>query len=82
MIDTTLFIGAIIIACTQVIKMVAPRVTGVLTVLAAVLVGVLVGLLDTSIGVANVSVGQGILIALFAVGVHTTFTGSSAKPVV
>lgn len=82
MIDSVLFIGAIIIALTQVLKMLSPKVTGLLTVVFAVVIGILVALVDTSIGIANISVAQGILTALAAVGVHTTVTGSQAKPVV
>jgi hypothetical protein len=82
LIDSTLFIGAVIIALTQVIKMLSPKVTGLVTIIVAVIVGVLVGLLDTSIGIANISVAQGILIALAAVGVHTTVTAATAKTVV
>ena len=71
MVDSTLFIGAIIIAITQAIKIVAPGVSGVVTILVALLVGVLVGLLDTAIGLTDISVAQGLLIALASVGVHT-----------
>ena len=79
MIDSVLFIGAVIIALTQVIKMLSPKVTGLLTVVFAIVVGVLVALLDTNIGIANISVAQGILTALAAVGVHTTVTSPSTK---
>lgn len=71
MIDSTLFIGAIIIAVTQAIKAVWPVVSGAVTIIVACLVGVAVALLDTHIGVANITVAQGILTALAAVGVHT-----------
>lgn len=71
MIDSTFFIGAIIIAITQAIKYLAPAVSGLITMVVAIGVGILVALLDTSIGVANISVAQGILIAIAAVGVHT-----------
>lgn len=66
------FIGAAIIAVVQFIKYVAPRITGPLTIVAAVLVGILVALVDTHIGVQDVSVGSGIMIALAAVGTVTT----------
>lgn len=82
MIDSTLFIGAVIIALTQVFKMLSPKITGLLTVVFAIVVGILVALVDTSIGLDNISIAQGILIALAAVGVHTTITGTPAKPVV
>lgn len=72
MIDSVVFIGAGIIAVTQAIKFVAPKVNGAVTILVAVLVGILVALLDTNIGIADITVAQGILTALAAVGVHTT----------
>jgi hypothetical protein len=72
MIDSVLFIGAIIIAVTQAVKFVWPKVSGAVTIIIAILVGVVVALLDTHIGVADITVAQGIMIALAAVGVHTT----------
>jgi hypothetical protein len=77
MIDSTFFIGAIIIAITQSIKYVAPKVTGLVTVGVAMLVGLLVSVLDTSIGLTNISIAQGILIALASVGVHTVAANTS-----
>jgi hypothetical protein len=71
MVQSTVFIGAIIIAVTQFIKFVAPKVNGELTILAAIIVGVVVALLDTHIGIADISVAQGVLTALGAVGVHS-----------
>lgn len=76
MVEGVLFIGAVIIAATQFVKYVAEAfkktVNGAVTILVAVLVGVVVALLDKEIGVTDVSVAQGIMIALAAVGVHTT----------
>ncbi len=60
--------------------MVVPTVSGVVTVIVALLVGVLVALLDTAIGVANVSVAQGILIALASVGTHTVASAVNTRP--
>lgn len=72
MIQGAIFIGAIIIAITQCIKLLAPKVNGAVTIIVAVIVGILVALLDKQIGVVDITVAQGILIALGAVGVHTT----------
>jgi type III secretory pathway component EscS len=73
MIDSVLFIGAIIIAVTQALKILWPKViTGAVTIIVALIVGIAVALLDTHIGVQDITVAQGILIALAAVGVHTT----------
>lgn len=72
MVDSVVLIGAVIIAITQAVKFVAPKVSGAITIIVAVLVGILVALLDTHIGVADITVAQGIIIALASVGVHTT----------
>lgn len=69
MVDATLFIPLIIIAVTQMIKMALPQITGFVTILVAGVVGVLVALVDTSIGVADVTVAQGLVLALGAVGI-------------
>lgn len=71
MLDSAVFIGAIIIAITQAIKYLAPNVSGIITMFVALVVGAVVALLSTSIGVEHISVAQGILTALAAVGVHT-----------
>lgn len=74
MIDSVLFIGAAIIAVTQALKLLAPTVNGAVTIAVAALLGLLVALVDTHIGIADISVAQGILTGLAAVGVHTTAT--------
>lgn len=71
MIDNTILIGAIIVAVTQAIKFLSPVVRGVVTMIVAVLVGVITALLSTQIGLPHITVAQGILIALGAIGVHT-----------
>ena len=70
-VSSVAFIGLVIIALTQVVKLLWPKVSGALTIVVAMLVGVLVSLFGVSIGVAPVSIAQGITIALGAVGVHT-----------
>jgi hypothetical protein len=72
MVDSVVFIGLVIIAVTQAVKIVVPKINGAVTIIVAVLVGAAVALLDTHIGVADVTVAQGVMIALAAVGVHTT----------
>jgi hypothetical protein len=71
MIDSVVFIGAVIIAVTAAIKDLAPKVSGWVTIFIAALLGLLVALLDTHIGIADISVAQGILTGLSAAGVHT-----------
>lgn len=72
MIEATIFIGAVIIAVTQLVKFLVPTINGAATIAVACAVGALVALLDIHIGVQDISVAQGILIALGAVGAHTT----------
>lgn len=78
MIDSTVFIGALIIAVTQAIKYLAPKVTGIVTMIVAILVGIVTAILATHIGLTSITVAQGILIALAAVGVHTTASNVSS----
>jgi hypothetical protein len=78
--DSTLLIGAIIIALTQTLKFFSPKITGIVTVVVALVVGAVIALVDVNIGLANITVAQGLLIALGAVGVHTTATSTSASP--
>lgn len=69
MVEATLFIPLIIIAITQMVKMVFPQITGFLTILIAFVVGVVVALVDRSIGVTDITVAQGLVYALGAIGV-------------
>lgn len=72
MVDSAIFIGTIIIALVQVIKYFVPAVSGVVTILVAAIVGGVVGVVDTNIGIADISVAQGILVGLGAAGVVYT----------
>lgn len=69
MIDSVIFIGAVIAGVTQFIKGFHPKISGSVTIAVAVLVGVLVALLDTHVGVTDITIAQGIMIALGASGV-------------
>lgn len=71
MVEAIVFIPLIIIAVTQMVKMVFPQINGFLTILIAFIVGIVVSLVDTHIGVADVTVAQGLVLALGAVGVTT-----------
>lgn len=77
--DASIFIVTIIIAITQLLKYLSPKITGLVTMVAAVLVGIVVALLDVQIGLANITVAQGILIGLSAVGVHTVAANVGSK---
>lgn len=72
MVEAALFIGTVIIAVTQIIKYFVPKVSGVVTIFVSALVGGIIGLVDIYIGVADVSIAQGVLIGLGASGVVYT----------
>lgn len=74
MIDSVVFIGAIIIAATQFVKFLVPNVNGAVTIAVAAILGAVVGGIDVHIGIADISVAQGIMTGLAAVGVHSVAT--------
>lgn len=80
MIEGTLFIGAVIIAVTQAIKYLVPKVNGAVTIGVAALVGILVAVLDTHIGVRDITVAQGIMTGLASAGVTTVASKVSVPP--
>lgn len=71
MIEGVVFIGAVIIAITQAIKMLVPQVNGAVTIGVSALVGVLVALVDQQIGVTDLSIAAGLMAGLSASGVVT-----------
>lgn len=73
LVQASLFIPLLIVAVTQLIKMALPTVTGWLTVVVAFVVGVVVALVDTHIGVQDITVAQGVVYALGAIGISTAF---------
>lgn len=81
MIEAAVFIPFLIIAVTQVVKMALPQVTGFVTILIALVVGLVVALVDTGIGVQDISVAQGLLLAGSAIGISTLASkaGGGAK---
>lgn len=70
--DSILFIGTAIAGITEAIRLSVPKVNGAVTIGVAVVVGVLVALLDTQIGVGDISVAEGIMTGLAAAGVVAT----------
>lgn len=74
LVQASLFIPLLIVAITQLIKMALPAVVGWLTVIVALLVGIVVALIDTNIGVQNITIAQGIVYALGAIGITTVFS--------
>lgn len=74
LVQASLFIPLLIVALVQLVKMALPTVTGWLTVVVALVVGVVVALVDTHIGVQDITVAQGIVYALGAIGISTAFS--------
>lgn len=69
MVEGAIFIGAAVVAVTDAIKDLAPRVKGAITVAVAALLGLLVALIDAEIGIVDMTVAEGILTGLSAAGV-------------
>lgn len=79
MIDSSIFIGAMVIAIVEAIKAVAPGVNGAITTLVAIGVGALVAVFATHIGLGAVTIAQGALTGLASAGVHTVASAVSSK---
>lgn len=69
MTDALVFIPLMIVAITQIIKMAVPAVQGWVTLAVAAVVGMIVALLDVHIGVQDITIAQGLMAALTAVGI-------------
>lgn len=69
MVDAIVFIPLVIIAVTQMVKMAFPQITGFLTIVVAFVIGVVVALIDRSIGVTDITIAQGLVYALGAIGI-------------
>lgn len=70
MVEGTVFVGAAIVALTELYKHLRDKAYDqAFVVLIAAAVGLVVALVDTSIGVADITVAQGILLGLSASGV-------------
>lgn len=72
MIEAALLIGTIIAGVTQAVKLLSPKIHGIVTVVVAIVVGALVAVVDTYIGVPDVTIAQGIMIAFGTIGTVTT----------
>lgn len=80
LIDAALFIGVVIVGITQAIKTLIPAINGAFTIGVAVLSGVLVAVVDQEIGVTDISIAQGIMIAIGSVGGVTALGKFGNKP--
>lgn len=70
MVDGIVFIGLVIVGITDLYRYLRDRnYEGAFTIVVAVLAGLLVGLVDTMIGIPDLTVAQGVMAGLSAVGV-------------
>lgn len=69
-VSAAVFVPLLVIAITQLIKKYVTFVSGEVTVIVALVVGGVVGLVDHLIGVQDVSVAQGVVLAAGAVGLN------------
>lgn len=67
--DGIVFITLVITAVTEAIRLLVPQVNGAVTIGVAVVVGVLVSLVDTELGLAAMTVAEGVTAGLAAAGV-------------
>lgn len=72
MVESTIFIGTIVIAITKLIKYYAPKIQGPYSIVVAAVVGGLVGLVDQFIGVTDITIAAGLMTGLGAAGVVYT----------
>ena len=69
LVEATIFVPLMIVAVTQMVKMAVPGVKAWITIAVALLLGVVVALLDVHIGVEDITIASGIVLALGAVGI-------------
>lgn len=67
--DGIVFITLIITAITEAIRLRVPQVKGDITIYVAVAVGILVALVDTQIGLSDLTIAGGITAGLGAAGI-------------
>lgn len=80
MVSAAIFIPLVIIGLTQGIKYLAPNIKGLLTIVIAIVVGIVIALIDQTIGVINISIAEGVIYALEAIGVTTALSKTSTAP--
>mgnify|MGYP007027866204 CR=1 FL=1 len=69
--SSVVFIGLMVTGATQFIKLLAPKVNGAVTIAVATALGGVVALVDTQIGLDNISIALGLATGLSASGAVT-----------
>lgn len=81
MIESAIFIGAVIAGTTQLVKLQFPQISGFFTGIMAIVIGILIGIFDTAIGVVDVSVAEGIMTALGTFGTFSAIDRIKPKQI-
>lgn len=72
--EAVIFLSVVIIALTQMVKMALPQqVVGWVTIIVALVMGVIASLFATWLGLAPITPAEGIVAALGAIGITTSF---------
>lgn len=72
--EATIFLSVVILAITQLAKMALPEhVQGWITIIIAFVVGIVVALIDTLIGLEDISIAGGLVASLGAIGISSAF---------
>lgn len=70
LVDAAVFLPVVILAVTQLLKMAVPAISGWLTVVVVLVLGVTLAYFDVFIGVSDISIAQGVMSALGAIGIN------------
>lgn len=72
--EAMLFLSVVIIALTQIVKMLLPeQIKGVITILVALVMGVVVSVFADGLGILPTTIAEGIVAALGAIGITSSF---------
>lgn len=66
--DAVVFIGLVVVAITQMVKMAVPQIQGWVTIIVALAVSLIISLVDGLIGVADITIAQAFVAWFEAVG--------------
>lgn len=72
LIPAIIFIPAVIAGMTQLIKSLSDTVRGPITILVALVIGIFIALIDTEVGVQDINIAQGIMLAFGTIGIVGT----------
>lgn len=79
MVEAALLIPLVILAITQILKKAIPTIQDWLTIIVAIAVGIVIAIFDGPLGISDISIAQGIVFALGAVGVSVAANKAGGK---